>query len=66
MEIITLPWNEEAPKESDCIHVEEKADGTFLLDTSALGNCADARRRSRRRSSAASLIPATTRRKRRG
>ena len=42
MEIIQLPWGEQAPKESDCISVEEVGDGTFLLNTSALSNCAAA------------------------
>lgn len=41
MEIITLPWGILAPDESDCISVAEKGDGTYLLDTSSLGNCAD-------------------------
>lgn len=39
MEIIKLPWGERAPKESDCISVEEAGDGTYLLNTSALSNC---------------------------
>lgn len=40
MEIIKLPLGEQAPKESDCISVEERADGRFELNTSALSNCA--------------------------
>lgn len=39
MEIIRLPWGEQAPKESDCISVEERDDGRFELNTSALGAC---------------------------
>ncbi|MDB5694907.1 MAG: hypothetical protein JWN21_450 [Sphingomonas bacterium] len=39
MEIIKLPAGETAPKESDCISVEEQADGTFELNTSALSAC---------------------------
>lgn len=39
MEIIKLPWGEQAPEESDCISVEEKGDGTFELNTASLGNC---------------------------
>lgn len=42
MEIIKLPFGEQAPKESDCISVEEAGNGTFLLNTSALSNCAEA------------------------
>ena len=40
MEIITLPWGELAPKESDCVHVEEVAAGCWTINTSALQNCA--------------------------
>lgn len=40
MEVIKLPLGEQAPKESDCISVEEQADGSYLLNTSALSNCA--------------------------
>lgn len=40
MEIIKLPFGEQAPEESDCISVEERGDGTFLLNTSTLRNCA--------------------------
>ena len=39
MEIIKLPWGERASKESDCISVEERADGQWSLNTSALSNC---------------------------
>ncbi|WP_425228816.1 hypothetical protein [Sphingomonas sp.] len=39
MEIITLPWGRLAPKESDCVHVEEVADGQWTLNTSALSAC---------------------------
>lgn len=39
MEIIKLPLGELAPKESDCISVEEQANGTFELNTSALSSC---------------------------
>lgn len=42
MEIIKLPVGERAPKESDCISVEEAGDGRFLLNTSALSNCVNA------------------------
>ena len=41
MEIIKLPWGAQAPEESDCISVEE-GDGHWVLNTSALSNCADA------------------------
>ena len=40
MEIIKLPIGEEAPPESDCISIEQRADGAFELNTAALGNCA--------------------------
>lgn len=39
MEVIKLPPGELAPKESDCISIEEKADGSYQLNTSALSNC---------------------------
>lgn len=39
MEVIKLPFGEHAPKESDCISVEERADGRFELNTSSLSNC---------------------------
>ena len=39
MEIITLPWGELAPKESDCVHITECGDGRWELNTSALSNC---------------------------
>lgn len=39
MEVIKLPVGEQAPKESDCISVEEQADGSYLLNTSTLSNC---------------------------
>jgi hypothetical protein len=39
MEIIKLPVGELAPKESDCIHIEKQADGTFELNTSSLSAC---------------------------
>ena len=39
MEVIRLPLGEQAPKESDCISVEAQADGSYLLNTSALSNC---------------------------
>lgn len=42
MEIIKLPWGAQAPHESDCISVEEVGDGTFMLNTSSLSNCAEA------------------------
>lgn len=42
MEIITLPWGEVAPKESDCVHVEEVGEGRWTLNTSALRSCAAA------------------------
>ena len=41
MDIIKLPFGERAPKESDCISVEEMADGRFNLNTSTLGACVD-------------------------
>ena len=39
MEIIKLPFGERAPEESDCISVEELADGRYNLNTSTLGAC---------------------------
>ena len=42
MEIIKLPVGEQAPKESDCISLEEQPDGTYQLNTSALSNCVQA------------------------
>ena len=42
MEIITLPWGQLAPEESDCIHVEEAGEGRWMLNTSALQSCAQA------------------------
>lgn len=42
MEIITLPWGQLAPKESDCVHVEEVGEGRWTLNTSALSSCAQA------------------------
>ena len=42
MEIIRLPEGQRAPKESDCISVEAAADGSFMLNTSALCACAEA------------------------
>ena len=42
MEIIKLPFGEQAPRESDCISVEEVGDGTFMLNTSSLSNCSEA------------------------
>ena len=40
MEIILLPWGELAPKESDCVHVEETDEGRWTINTSALQSCA--------------------------
>ena len=42
MEIITLPWGEIAPKESDCVHVEEVAGDRWTLNTSSLQSCVQA------------------------
>lgn len=39
MEIIRLPWGELAPKDSDCIHVQEEVAGRWQLNTSALESC---------------------------
>lgn len=39
MEIIRLPWGELAPKDSDCIHMEEDGRGRWQLNTSALESC---------------------------
>lgn len=39
MDIIKLPFGEYAPEESDCISVEELADGRYTLNTSTLGAC---------------------------
>lgn len=40
MEIIRLPWGELAPKDSDCVLVQEEGEGRWQLNTSALENCA--------------------------
>jgi hypothetical protein len=37
VEIIKLPVGERAPVESDCISIDEQADGSFLLTGSLLG-----------------------------
>lgn len=39
MEIIRLPWGELAPKDSDCVLVQEEADGRWQLNTAALESC---------------------------
>ncbi|HEU0043976.1 hypothetical protein [Sphingomonas sp.] len=39
MEIIKLPLGEIAPEESDCISIDKAPDGSFQLNTSALGAC---------------------------
>ena len=41
MEIIKLPFGEEAPPESDCISVTQREDGRFELNATALVNCDD-------------------------
>lgn len=41
MQITRLPSGERAPDEVDCISVEEKPDGTFELQGTALINCRD-------------------------
>jgi hypothetical protein len=41
MEIIKLPIGQQAPKESDCISVDDEG-GRFVLNTSTLGNCPEA------------------------
>ena len=40
MEIIQLPWGEQAPEESYCISGEEVDDGRWTLNTSAVQSCA--------------------------
>ncbi len=42
MEIINLPAGERASDESDCIRIQELADGTFSLNGSVLFRCGDA------------------------
>ena len=39
MEIIKLPVGQLAPKESDCISIDQNADGVFELNTSSLSAC---------------------------
>ena len=39
MEIIKLPLGELAPKNVDCISIDQKEDGSFELNTSALAAC---------------------------
>ena len=39
MEIVKLPAGERAPAESDCISIQEDANGRFLLNASALVTC---------------------------
>jgi hypothetical protein len=40
MDIIKLPLGELAPKDVDCISIDQASDGTFVLNTSALAVCA--------------------------
>lgn len=42
MDIVKLPPGERAPKESDCISIQEAHDGRFLLNASALVTCGSA------------------------
>lgn len=42
MEIIKLPFGEEAPAEGDCISVTAREDGRFDLNATALLTCGDA------------------------
>jgi prepilin-type processing-associated H-X9-DG protein len=41
MDIVKLPRGEDAPKDSDCIRIEQTADGRHRLEGSALMNCGD-------------------------
>lgn len=41
MKITRLPSGRRAPDEADCISIEEKPNGTFELQGSALINCGD-------------------------
>lgn len=41
MEIVKLPIGKQAPKDADCISIEQMADGRHRLEGSALINCGD-------------------------
>ena len=41
MHIIRLPESETAPPEADCITIEQRDDGKFMLNGSALMACGD-------------------------
>lgn len=41
MDIVKLPVGEQAPKDSDCISLQEQPDGKVRLEASALINCGD-------------------------
>lgn len=41
MHIIRLPAGEAAPPEADCIAIERRADGRFMLNATALMACGD-------------------------
>ncbi len=41
MDIVRLPEGEQAPKDSDCISLQELPDGTVRLEAAALINCGD-------------------------
>jgi hypothetical protein len=41
MQITRLPSGQRAPDEVDCVSVEEKGDGTFVLQGTALIACGD-------------------------
>ena len=41
MEIIKLPFGEEAPTEGDCISITAREDGRFDLNATALLRCGD-------------------------
>ena len=41
MDIVKLPPGIEAPRDSDCIHIERLPDGGFQLNASALMGCGD-------------------------
>lgn len=41
MEIVKQPIGEAAPSDSDCIRIQEQADGKFMLNGSVLFRCGD-------------------------
>ncbi|MDF2493864.1 hypothetical protein [Sphingomonas sp.] len=41
MQIVKLPAGEPAPPDTDCIRIQERKDGQFLLEGSVLFRCGD-------------------------